>query len=504
MYSVNEVRSLIEKMSDNNKLNIKFIKEKFLDLNFRDEEEQSILHIFCNYHYDEDKCLLAIKALLENGISPNLEDEFNYNFIQTALYAGYSEEFILNIIKEGLKYNLDVNHVDEDMDTIMHTAIYSDGYLDRVDKIFDLLCSHGFDYRKKDGDERDLVEAMIYQEQYDEEEIDYFKNKFEGDISNNKNRYVPSRSKLSKNDILELEKFGVILNNRNYDVEPAVGREKELNNIFISLAQDKKSPLIIGESGVGKTAIILELAYKIKNKEVPRFLQDKIILEVNPSELVAGCSYVGTFEEKIAKLMDLCRKFDIILFIDEIHTMYGTGTSNKNDSDMAGMLKYYIDRFNLKVIGTTTIDEYQEYFSTDALKRRFDKVVVKEPNEVILRQILNKVFIDHLKKDNILLENEDIINEIINILLFTTNKKHRVYNDVVNNPDLAISIIDYAFAITKVYDCDFVEVEHFIQSINNCNRINSTIKQQAINKLKKLEKPIDKPKQKVIDFKLKS
>lgn len=153
---------------------------------------------------------------------------------------------------------------------------------------------------------------------------------------------------LSDKDILEFEKYGKVLNKKNYIVSPTIGREKELKNVMITLAQDKKRPLIVGESGVGKTAIVDELAYRIKIGQVPNFLQGKIILEVNPSNVVAGCQYVGMFEENMTKLIQLCEKFDVIVFIDEIHTIYGIGSSTRKDNDMASMLKYYIDRINCK------------------------------------------------------------------------------------------------------------------------------------------------------------
>lgn len=307
---------------------------------------------------------------------------------------------------------------------------------------------------------------------------------------------------ISDKDILKLEKYGKILNKKNYIVAPTVGREKEMKNLMITLAQDKKRPLLVGESGVGKTSLIDELAYRIKTGQVPNFLQEKIILEVSPSDIVAGCEFVGMFEEKMNKLMRLCEKLDIIVFIDEIHTIYGAGCGKKSNNDMASMLKYYIDRTGLKVIGTTTEKEYQEFFSTDALKRRFEKIIVKEPTEDILYQIVDKVIRDYYIKNEIFFENENVKNQIVNIILTATKKSHRVYNDVVNNPDLAISIIDKAFAFAKVYDSKFITAEHFIEALECCDRIYEPSIEEAIARLKELDISISKPVQKIlkIDF----
>lgn len=519
MLNKDNIKVLLSKMTDDIHSNVTKIKNSFGSLDYIDEDNQSILHILVDDKYDESKCFLAIKSLLQIGLSPNLEADYNYNFIQTALYAGYSEDFILNIINESLKYNLNVNHVDSDKDTIMHTAIYSDDYLGEVEKIFDLLCSNGYDCTKICSEGRNLLEAMIFQKQYSKEQIESFTKKF-------KERYtmvkqdnqpkkietvvisnVPVRQEVpvttvtptpSDKDISELEKYGQILNKKNYIVPPTIGREREIKNLMITLAQDKKRPLLVGESGVGKTAIVDELAYRIKTKQVPNFLQGKIILEVNQSDIVAGCQYVGMFEENMTKLMKLCEKLDVIVFFDEIHTIYGIGSAKGKNNDMASMLKRYIDRSNLKVIGTTTEKEYQEFFSDDALKRRFEKVTIKEPTEDILYQIVDKVIGDYYVKSGISFENENIRRQIINIILNSTEKSHRVYNDMVNNPDLAISIIDKAFAFAKVYDSEFITAEHFIEGFEYCDRIYETTREQAIARLRSLDTSISKPVQRVL------
>ena len=523
MLNKNNIRVLISKMTEDMHSNVKKIKSAFGSLDYTDDDNQSILHILVDDKYDEAKCFLAIKSLLQIGLSPNLEADYNYNFIQTALYAGYSEEFILNIINESLKYNLNVNHVDDDKDTIVHTAIYSDNYFGGVERIYDLLCDNGFDTSLEDCDGKNLAQAIsaeLYETPYSNEQIESFKKKFEERYSKfqKKNQSKPIEVNntpvkqevpvatvtptLSDKDISELEKYGKVLNKKNYIVAPTIGREKELKNLMITLAQDKKRPLIVGESGVGKTAIVDELAYRIKTGQVPNFLQGKIILEVNPSDIVAGCQYVGMFEDNMTKLMKLCEKLDVIVFIDEIHTIYGIGSTKGKDNDMASMLKHYIDRSNLKVIGTTTEKEYQEFFSDDALKRRFEKITVKEPEEDILYQIVDKVIGDYYVKSGISFENENIRSQIVNIILSSTEKGHRVYNDMVNNPDLAISIVDKAFAFAKVYDSEFITVEHFIESFEYCDRIYESTREQAIARLRNLDTSISKPVQRVlkIDF----
>ncbi len=516
MLNINNIRELLSNMTQDINSNIKKLRKAFGSLEYTDDDNQSLLHILVDNKYDEEKCFLAIQSLLKVGLSPNLEADFNYNFIQTALYAGYSEKFILNIINEALKYNLDVNHIDSDKDTIVHTAIYSDDYLGEVERIYELLCSNGYDSSKIDHDGRNLIEAMIFQKQYSDSQIERFKKLFNANLGGKEqtkpiaNDNVPNKVEtpisvvqtLSEKEISELEKFGKVLNKKNYVVSPTIGREKELKNLMITLAQNKKRPLIVGESGVGKTALVEELVYRIKTGQVPRFLQGKIILEVNPAEVVAGCQYVGQFEENMTKLMKVCEKYDVIVFIDEIHTIYGIGSSKRKDNDMASMLKHYIDRTNLKVIGTTTEKEYDEFFSDDALKRRFEKIKVQEPTKEILYQIIDKVISDYFVTTGILFENDNIKSLIVSIILESTEKGHRVYNDIINNPDLSISIVDKAFAFAQVYDSEFITPEHFIESFEYCDRIYDSSKIQAIAKLKKLDVNVSKPAERIlkIDF----
>lgn len=497
--------NLLSSMSKDIDSNIKKINKKFKNLNYKNDENQSLLHIFVDRKYNEEKCFLAIKSLLKAGLSPNLEDCFNYNFIQTALYAGYSEKFILEIIDESLKYNLNINHVDSDKDTIMHTAIYSDDYLDEIINIYKLLCDNGFDSSKVDHDGRNLYDALLFQNQYSKETKEEFKIIFYKniniDIENKSSELSVKESKketikpkviIPYEIVKKFEKYGNVLNVKKYLTPPTIGRERELKNVMITLAQDKKSPIIVGESGVGKSAIVDELAYRIQIGEVPSFLQGRIIVEVCPSEIVSGCKYVGQFEQNMKNLIKLCEEYNAILFIDEIRSIYGVGTTEKNDNDMASIIKYYIDRSDLKMIGTTTENEYNKYFSINVLKRRFDKIVIKEPDERVLYQIIDKVIEDYSYKNQILFKYENIKYEIINILLTYTNNKYRVYKDKVNNPDLVISIIDKAYALAKIYDSEYINIDHFIESFEYCERLYKEVRKQAILKLKNIN--IDKPK----------
>lgn len=194
------IKNLLETLNQDIDSNITKIRKGFQNLDYLDEENQTLLHIFVDNVYDEDKCFLAIKSLLKAGLNPNAKADFNYNFIQTALYAGYSEKFIVKIIEESLKYNLNVNHVDDDGDTIMHTAIYSDDYLDEIINIYKTLMKTDFDFCKRDKEGRNLVEAMIFQNenlhQYTDEQITELKHLYQ--LADFKQSYLKDTNKEQK------------------------------------------------------------------------------------------------------------------------------------------------------------------------------------------------------------------------------------------------------------------------------------------------------------------
>lgn len=282
--------------------------------------------------------------------------------------------------------------------------------------------------------------------------------------------------------------LGKILNEEKYLTEPAIGREEELKRIMVALASLKKSPILLGQPGVGKSAIVDELVYKIQRNDVPNFLKNQTILEIDSSSIVAGTQYRGEFEEKFEKLIYRAKQLKAILYIDEIRTIYGAGTSRKNDNDIAEMLKRAIDREHIRVIGATTEEEYQTYFSQDALKRRFQKVIITEPNEELLKRILWNVFQDYAKLNNISLDLvEDNLIAIIAILVKMTRKECRDCRDVVNNPDLAISIVDMAFADAKMSNSQSLTYDNLIYGIYTCTRICDSVRDKSIASLKRLQ-----------------
>ena len=192
-----------------------------------------------------------------------------------------------------------------------------------------------------------------------------------------------------------LDKYGVWLTNlaKNDKLDPVFGREDELLRIAQILARKRKNnPLLIGEPGTGKTAIVEALAQKIAAHDVPLFLMDKRIVSVDLASIVAGSMYRGQFEERMKTMLEELKKNpDIILYIDEIHTLMGGGNS-QGGLDAANILKPALSRGEIKVIGATTLEEYRKSIEKDgAMDRRFQKVVVSAPDESETFDILKKL-----------------------------------------------------------------------------------------------------------------
>ena len=278
-------------------------------------------------------------------------------------------------------------------------------------------------------------------------------------------------------------KYGYFLTDKNYSYNPAIGRDNDIENLELALLHPEKSAMIVGPSGVGKTALVEGLAYKIKNGLVPDRLKDIEIVSINISSLLAGTRYRGDFEEKLVDIINILKENkNIVMFIDEIHTVIGVGAGSASNLDAANILKPYLDRGDIKIIGSTTKEEYDNLINDSAFKRRFKKVNVNEPDRDILLIIIKGV-IEGLEKEYNIKFNID--EDILNILLDLTNDKHRDYKDKENNPALVLSIIKDIFSISSLYNHEEVLIEDIIKAINSSDRIYKTTRERYIIILQK-------------------
>ena len=252
-------------------------------------------------------------------------------------------------------------------------------------------------------------------------------------------------SKTGDETLDSLNKFGIDLNAKASEgkLDPVIGREEEIQRLMqILIRKTKNNPILLGEPGVGKTAIVEALAQRIVKKDVPTSLQNKRVIALDMSAIIAGAKYRGEFEDRLkAVVNEVIQSKNIILFIDEIHTIVGAGAS-EGTMDAANILKPALARGELHTIGATTLKEYRKYFEKDAaLQRRFQPISVNEPsvNEALamLRGIKEKLEIHH----NVRIADSAIVA--------AAKLSKRYINDRFL-PDKAIDLIDEAAAELKM------------------------------------------------------
>lgn len=295
-------------------------------------------------------------------------------------------------------------------------------------------------------------------------------------LNNQKTNINKLINKLSINKTL---KYGINLNekvkNKNYI--PIVGRTKEINELIEALCKkDKNNAILIGEAGVGKTAIIEALAYKINKGEVPKELQNKKIIEICMSSVISGTRYRGEFEEKMEKIIDEFKENEeYILFIDEIHTMVGTGGSD-GAIDASNILKPPLARNEIKCIGATTTSEYKKSFLKDkALNRRFQIINIEEPTQLETLNILKNTKKYYETFHNVKISSKEL-NTIIKLASKDKSKKE---------PDRSLEMLDLVCTKAKINKPNInIKINELLKSKN------TFIKEKNYKEAKNIDKII--------------
>ena len=299
-----------------------------------------------------------------------------------------------------------------------------------------------------------------------------------------------------------LEKYGRNINEevKKRKIDPVIGRDEEIRSITRILSRKtKNNPVLIGEPGVGKTAIIEGLAQRIVRGDVPSSLKDKVIWELNMASLVAGAKYRGEFEERLKKVLDEIKKSEgnIIMFIDEIHLIVGTGAV-EGAMDTGNILKPMLARGEIHTIGATTLNEYRKYIEKDgALERRFQKVLVKEPSVLdtitILRGLKERFEIHH----GVTIQDKALVSAATLSNRYITDRYL---------PDKAIDLVDEACATIRVQmDSVPTELDELTRNIMRLEIEREAIKREkdelSIKRKEEIDKELYEMKLKEADLK---
>lgn len=262
---------------------------------------------------------------------------------------------------------------------------------------------------------------------------------------------IDKSKKSNKKKKLLISELGYDLTNlaKNGKFDPVVGRDKEIKRLMeILCRRNKNNPILIGEAGVGKTAIVEELAKLISSSDVPNLLLNKRIISLDMASIVAGTKYRGEFEERMKKIVKEAEdNDDIILFIDEIHTLVGAGGA-EGAIDASNILKPALARGKIRCIGATTSDEYKKYFEKDsALERRFQKIIVNEPSVEDTKSILLELKPIYEKYHNVVIS-DCIIDYIVSL------SERYIFDR--NRPDKEIDILDEVCSMVGMKENDNV------------------------------------------------
>lgn len=474
---------------------------------------------------------------MDNNFSPRVKDVISYSK-EEALRLGHefigTEHFVLGILKEGdgkafniLQEIVDINYLHKKIESLnpyneravldpekknLHLTRQADRALKmsflEAKQLGNSSISTGHLLLCILRNENDPTTKLLNKLKIDYEIIkDYFMNSFSDDISPNIIKKQPKDEALGSDSssddspkegasFMSVTNKGAkksktpVLDNFGRDLtalaeegklDPVVGREKEIERVSQILSRRKKNnPLLIGEPGVGKSAIAEGLALRIVQKKVSRILYGKRVVTLDLASLVAGTKYRGQFEERMKAMMnELEKNDDVILFIDEIHTIVGAGGAT-GSLDASNMFKPALARGEIQCIGATTLDEYRQYIEKDgALERRFQKVIV-EPTSVeetitILNNIKGK-YEDH--------HNVTYTPEAIEACVKLTNR----YMTTRFLPDKAIDALDEVGSRVHIININVpqqvIDLEHQLEEVRELK--NSVVKRQKFEEAAKL------------------
>lgn len=275
---------------------------------------------------------------------------------------------------------------------------------------------------------------------------------------------------MQENEYSIINRYGDNFTSKTYITNPAIGREEELKKLILVLLTPDKSAILTGKPGIGKTAIVEGLAYKIQKEEVPDALKGYEIVKIDTQALVGTVKDTG-YTRVQALIDEIKTKEKFILFVDEIHTLINSNSDNA--LDFANMFKTGLGRGDIKVIGATTSNEYERYILKDkAFVRRFTKIEVEEPDREMTIKILMGTLPKIEKNMNAKLAYTSFIQEkIMAFIVDITKEFNRVYETEGRYPDIALTLLTQAFSEAVFDNKQIVTIEHIEKAIKNSTAI---------------------------------
>lgn len=285
----------------------------------------------------------------------------------------------------------------------------------------------------------------------------------------------------SENSLLSI--YGEELTSKFYITDPAIARDNEIKEIILALLTPEKGALLVGKPGIGKTAIVEGLAYRIQNQQVPNALMGWQLYKINVSSLLG--SFGDANDSRVESLIrELKEREKTIIFIDEVHLL--VNKNENNGLDFANMLKPALDRGTIKMIGATTTEEYETYILRDrAFNRRFQKVEIKEADAETTLKILMGTLPKLETQIGVKLDYSDFVKErIMKFIIDMTSEHKRIYEVSSRYPDICLTIISNALSYALFENLDKAHIKHVYKAIINAKNIYEDAKVKATEQFK--------------------
>lgn len=294
---------------------------------------------------------------------------------------------------------------------------------------------------------------------------------------------------MNNEKISMLERYGVDLTTKEYITDPAIGRDNEIKQVILTLLTPEKSALLVGKPGIGKTAIVEGIAYRIQKGMVPDALKNYSLIKVNITSLIGETMSDGQIENRIDLLVrELSDRLNTIIFIDETHLL----VNKAGGMDFANMLKAGLDRGQIKMIGATTTEEYEQYILRDrAFLRRFQKIDVLEADKKTVVKILMGTIPKLERQIGVKINYQPFITEkIMAFIVEMTDEYKRVYEIASRYPDICLTIVANAFTYALYDNRRQVTIKDFYKAICNAKNIYDDVKVKEIERFKEVFKDL--------------